>query len=338
MTQATSQSEPTAASAAIPVWRRATAALGWMVLAGLTVPVLARLTGWEAGPLAMLVALMPWMTFACLGPIALAALARSVPLAVASAAVLGLGIAWQAPLFTAADAPGEHALTVASVNLTYGGADAAEVVALVREARVDVLAAQEVTPESVAALEAAGLTALLPHGEVAAEPGVTGTALWTRMPLEDAESLPGFTGPTSRDTWVSRAVSGSVDVAGVDLHVLAVHPAAPGPLDHSGWDASMVALTEHLRQLSGPALVVGDFNTTRDHAAFRDIEALGYRDATEQAGEGLQFTFPQERRPWPLVTIDHALVRDAPLVAASTWTAAITGADHRALVIEYAHS
>ncbi|GIG54863.1 hypothetical protein Dac01nite_16150 [Demequina activiva] len=299
-------------------------------------PVIARATGWETGPLAFLVALMPWMTLACLGPLALAALVRSAPLAVASAAALALGVAWQAPLFTAADATGDPVLTVASVNLTYGGADARAVVDLVREGDVDVLVAQEVTPESVEALEAAGLTDLLPHAEVAAEPGVTGTGLWASTPLGDAESLAGFTTASSTDRYLSRAVRADIEVGDESVSVLAVHPAAPGPVEHSGWDASMTALTEHLSQQTGPIVVAGDFNSTRDHRAFRAIEALGYLDAADQAGSGLQFTFPQGRRPWPLAAIDHMLVRDAALVATSTWTAAVPGADHRALVVEYA--
>ena len=310
--------------------------MGWIALAALLLPVIARVAGWETGPLAILVALMPWMTLACLVPLAVAALVRSAPLAVASVATLAIGIAWQAPLFTAADASGEPVLTVASVNLTYGGADAAEVVALVRDADADVLVAQEVTPDSLAALEAAGLTDLLPFSEVAAEPGVTGTGLWSSTPLEGAQSLPGFTTAASSDGYVSRAVRADIDVAGEPLSVLAVHPAAPGPIDHSGWDASMEALADFLARESGPVLVAGDFNTTRDHRAFRDIESLGFADAADQAGSGLQFTFPEGRELWPVVTIDHMLVRDAALIATSTRTVVVPGADHRALVVEYA--
>ena len=336
MTAETTPATPAHASASRSRGRSLGLLLGWTALAALLVPVAARVTGWEAGPLALLVALMPWMTLACLLPLAVAAVVRSPVLAIASAAALALGVAWQVPVFTAADAAGERALTIASVNLTYGGADADAVLALVREHHVDVLVAQEVTPEAVEALEAAGLATALPHAQVAAEPGVTGTALWSRTPLADAETLPGFTTASSNDRYLSRAVRADVEIAGASVSVLAVHPAAPGPIDHSGWQSSMEVLADHLAAHRGPILVAGDFNTTRDHRVFRDLESLGYADAADQSGSGLQFTFPEGRRPWPLVTIDHVLERDTGLVATAVSTVAVAGADHRALVVDYA--
>ena len=329
-------SPPAGARSGRASWaRRVTAAAGWVALAGLAVPALARATGWEAGPLAFLVALTPWMTLALVVPLVLGAVSRAWALVVASLVLAGAGVAWQAPLLTAADASGEHALTVASVNLTYGEAAADEVVALVREHGVDVLVAQELTPEAVVALAAAGLDAELPHAQLAPEPGVTGTGLWSREPLVDPRTLEGFTLDRASAPYVSKAVEAGVVVAGERVTVLAVHPAAPGPVDHAAWDSAMASLTEHLDARRGPIVVAGDFNTTRDHRAFRDILALGYADAADQAGAGLTLTFPEGRTPVPLVGIDHALVRDAGLVATSVAAVSVSGADHRALVVAY---
>ena len=169
-------------------------------------------------------------------------------------------------MFTSQQALGGEVLTVASINLTFGRADADAVVALVKANSVEVLAAQEVTPEVVDALSLAGLDELFPYSQVAAEPGVTGTALWSRTPLTDAESLDGF---------VSRAVRADVSVNSQEVTLINAHPAAPGPTAHSSWDADTELLTAILAGQTDPTLVLGDFNTTRDHKAFRDIQALG---------------------------------------------------------------
>ncbi|MFW2512916.1 endonuclease/exonuclease/phosphatase family protein [Demequina sp. SO4-13] len=317
--------------------RRPMRALAAVALAGVAVPVATRLLGWEPGPLAIVVALMPWVTLAALLTVLLSVLARAPWLTATSAVVAALCVAWQVPLFVGETAPaGDEEIIVASVNMSFGRASADDVVRLVDDVNVDVLSAQEVTPEAVEALAAAGLDELLPYSEVAAEPGVTGTGLWSRSPLIAAESLDGFTGPHSRDGYVSRAVRGEIDIAGGAVTVLAVHPAAPGLFDHSGWDASMSSLTAYLEAQSDPMLVIGDFNTTRDHRAFRDIESLGYVDAADQAGAGFLPTFPQERGPHPVAAIDHVMVRDAPLNAVDVRTVSVDGADHRALVVTYA--
>lgn len=97
----------------------------------------------------------------------------------------------------------------------------------------------------------------------------------------------------------------------------------------------MKRLTGILAAHADPTLVLGDFNTTRDHQAFRDIQALGFADAADQAGVGFMRTFPKGRKPWPLVAIDHALVGHVDLVATAVATEAVPGADHRMLLVTY---
>lgn len=316
--------------------RRVLRVLAAVCFAVIAVPVFARLFGVEAGPLAILVALMPWVALASLVPLILAVLARAWWLVGASAVVVVNCAVWMLPLYIAEPAPvGGETFTAGSLNLTFGQADADAVVQWVTNEQIDVLSAQEVTPEAVAALEAAGLDELMPYSQIAAEPGVTGTGLWSRLPLTDAESLPGFAGEGSRDGYRSRAVQASLEVDGTALTVIAVHPAAPGLMENSGWRGAMTDMTDFLAEREGPTLVVGDFNTTRDHQSFRKLEDLGYIDAADQAGAGFAPTFPQGRGPFPVAAIDHALVRDAPLTATAVSTVALPGADHRALTVTY---
>ncbi|MFN3866822.1 MAG: endonuclease/exonuclease/phosphatase family protein, partial [Demequina sp.] len=309
--------------------RRVTRAGAAVALAAVAVPVVARATGFEAGPVAILVALMPWVTVAALLTVLLAGLARAPWVLGASAAVAALCVAWQVPLFVAEPSPQDgDQLTVASVNMTFGGADAEEVVHLVREHQVDVLAVQELTPEAVRALGAAGLDDLLPHSEVHAEPGFTGGAVWSRLPLTGGRAYDGLTSTT---------VLVEVEAAFGPLAVVAPHPAAPGPVDHEGWSRDLRALGGIVDGIDGPLLVLGDLNATRDHRAYRDLEHAGLVNAATQAGAGLKPTFPEGRLPIPVVAIDHAMVRDAPLIAVQVHAVPVAGADHRALVATYAY-
>ncbi|WP_291377796.1 endonuclease/exonuclease/phosphatase family protein [Demequina sp.] len=301
----------------------------WLALVGLVavlVPVVARLTGWEAGPLAWLVALMPWVTLACVVPLVLAVLARSWSLSVTAAAITSLGVAWMVPLYVAAPAAGDTVLTVATLNLEYGEADADAVVRLVEDYSVDVLAVQELTPAAVTRLRDAGLEEVLPQAVLAPEPGFKGTGLWSRLPLADRQIV---------DALSARAVRAQITVESRALAVYAIHPEAPALRSHQRWSEDMDRLAALLGDVTGGVIVAGDFNTARDHAAFRRLEGLGYADAADQAGAGFQPTFPEGRTIGPLVAIDHVMTRDASLVAKTLDTVAIPGTDHRALVAGY---
>jgi endonuclease/exonuclease/phosphatase (EEP) superfamily protein YafD len=299
-----------------------------VLLAGLALPALARLTGWEPGPVVWLVALMPWFTFACLLPFALALLGRSWPLAAASGALATLGIAWLAPLYVAEGAPGEGdaVLRIASANLLLGQADADAVVTMVREREIHVLAVQELTPDAADRLREAGLDVLMPYSALEDELGAGGSGLWSRLPLSE---------PTTVEGLSFNAVRADIEVEGRAVAVFSVHPFPPGPRDHERWSADLAQLAVVLEAETGPAVVAGDFNATRDHRAFRQLEALGYVDAADQAGAGFVPTFPEGLLPTPVVAIDHVIARDVPWAATEVVSVALTDTDHRALVVTY---
>lgn len=308
--------------------RRALRVLAGVAFAAVAVPAVARLLGWEAGPLAIAVALMPWVTLASVVPLVLASLARDRWLAGASALVMVLCVAWTVPLYLAETAPvSDDEFVVATVSMTFGAADPHEVVDLVRDHDVDVLALQELTPESAQALREAGLGEQLPYSEIHAEPGFTGTGLWSRLPQSDGRALDGLT---------SRTVQAVVESQAGPITVLAPHPAAPGLFAHDRWSEDLAALAVMVAEVEGPLVVVGDLNATRDHRGFRDLEAAGLVDAADQAGSGFAPTFPQGRGPFPVAAIDHVMVRDAPLTAVDARTIVVSGADHRGLIATYA--
>ncbi len=306
-----------------------------VAMAALLVPFLARLTGLEAGPLAYAVAFTPWFTLGWLVLVVAAAIARAPRALAVSVIVAAVSLTWVAPLFTSDPAvdydaqgvgPGST-LTVATINATFGHVDAVEVVAMVRDAAVDVLAVEELTPDCLDALAAAGLDDMLPYSRVVAEEGFGGVGLWSRAPLVDDVEVDGFT---------SRAVLGSIDVDGEEVAVLASHPAAPGLFSHEAWASDLARLGTVTSAVDGPVIIVGDLNSTLDHAGLRALESEGFVDAADDGGAGLQLTFPEGRLPFPVVAIDHVMARGLDWDAYAVRTLSLTGADHRALVVTYA--
>ncbi|WP_156164980.1 endonuclease/exonuclease/phosphatase family protein [Demequina silvatica] len=308
-------------------WRGVALVGGWLALAALAVPVAVRLTGWERGPLAYVVPLVPWVVLAALVPLALALLTRVWALAGAAVAIAVLCAAWTAPLFTSAAASGDATLTVATANLLTGQGDAEVVVAMVRDHDVDVLSLQELTPGAADALIAAGLEDLLPHAAALPDAIWSGTGLWSRYPITGWEGL---------DDYTFRQVLAQVELPSGSTTVLAIHPAAPQLLVHRAWSEETRRLTDVLDAVEGPVIAAGDLNLVRDHRAFRELESRGYVDAADEAGAGLVSTFPQDRTPPTLVALDHVVTRDLPLAAVDVDTVVVPGSDHRALVVRYA--
>ena len=237
--------------------------------------------------------------------------------------VLGAGVLPRALADTQPQATGP-ALTVASSNLYFGQAEAHAVLDLVHSRQVDVLSLQELTPQAVAALDAAGLWQLLPYRVLRPEPRAAGSGLASRYPLQERAST-----QTTSYHWQPAAV---VDLPGAtETEVVAVHAVAPvGRVPPARWRAELSGLP---KPLPGPAtrLLVGDFNATLDHQPLRTLLNTGYRDAADVLGRGLRATWPTDTALAPVAAIDHVLVEPACQVR-SFDTVAIPGTDHHAVV------
>lgn len=307
-------------------WRILGGALATLAFAAVALPVVARAAGWEGGVLPYVVALCPWVVIASAVPLLLALVSRTWLVAAATLLVAIVAAWWMVPLYIGGSG-GDTALTVATVNLAEGAGDAQAVAALVRDQGVDLLAVQELTPEAERALEAAGLDQELPYSATEPEAPWAGTGLWARMPLSDAQTLEGFT---------FHQVRATVELESGPVTVLAAHPAAPQIRGGHVWADEQQALVDLVASLEGPLILAGDLNATRDHAAFRDLEAAGLTDAPDAAGSGFAPTFPEGLRVPPLAAIDHVLTREVELRATDVAAHTIPGSDHRALVVTYA--
>lgn len=287
---------------------------------------LARLTGIENEPLAVIIAFTPWFVVVAVLALALAIYARAWAAAGGALLLLVLHAWWLAPLFVG-EASGQAEFTVVTLNAEYGEANATEIVQMVEDTGADILCIQELTPSLVEELVKAGLGAHLPFSATKPETNHAGVGLWSRTQITRWTAL------DELSSWAIRAEMGTD--AG-EVTVYAVHPLPPMPTSQARWDEDLQALVDVVSEAAGPVIVAGDFNTTRDHAVFRELEALGFVDESDEAGAGLQFTFPQGGPLPPLVAIDHVLTRESPWVAVGVRTVVISGTDHRALVVDYA--
>ncbi len=290
--------------------------------------VAAALFGFESGPMFWLLALTPWSVVLIGVALSIAVVART-PGAVLSAFAALVGLAWvmlplliSTPTFTGSDT----VLTVVNLNMRYGHADADAVVALVRDREVDVLALEELTPDAVEALGAAGLLAVMPYALVEPREGFTGAGLYSRRPFVETQVLDGMT---------SVAVAATIESQGGELTVVAAHPMAPGLLDHSAWSSDFDILAEFANENRGPLLIAGDFNATLEHSGVQELERHGLVDAADQARAPFVPTFPVVGPLPPLVVIDHVMVRYTVLVAREVHAVTVPGTDHRALVVTY---
>jgi endonuclease/exonuclease/phosphatase family metal-dependent hydrolase len=279
-------------------------------------------------PLIPIVAFTPYFAAASLlAVVAIAVLRVRAALGLASVATLALIAVIIPRAFAGGQAnepEGGVPLTVMTANLHFGGADAARVVELVRDNGVDVLSVQELTPDAVRRLRAAGLEQLLDERITPAQEGGGGGGIYATGPLEP-------TGNLGRHTGGFRMPSARLEVAGSPLSVVSVHPVPPtAPNGVQRWRNALEALppTGGSDQLG---LLLGDFNATLDHRELRQVLDRGYVDAADATGDALVTTW--SRGGWPPIAIDHLLVDERVYVSA-TEIHELPGSDHKVVIAD----
>ncbi|MEV0902999.1 endonuclease/exonuclease/phosphatase family protein [Actinoplanes sp. NPDC049802] len=299
----------------------------WLSLIPAAVWLLARTSGWEAGYSVMLLAFTPYVALWTLIPLAASLIARRwAAAAVAALTAFAFAVAVVPRALPDSDrGPADGVeLRVMTANLLFSGADPAEIVKLVRDNDVDVLAVQEFTERGQNALKTAGLEEILPYNQLAPEWGASGSGLYSRHPFAEQAA--------KRNDGGFQQAHAAVQVPGAGtIYVESVHPLAPAdPAMISGWSAD---LREQVPADGGlPKILLGDFNATLDHKLLRDLIATGYRDAADAVGEGWTGTWgPYDGDPIPPVTIDHVLV-DERIGVKDLKVFPVAESDHRAVI------
>jgi endonuclease/exonuclease/phosphatase family metal-dependent hydrolase len=297
-----------------------------LVVPGLVWAVL-RLGGWDRGILVQLLSFTTYVAAWAWLPLIFALTRRQWPAAlVALIAAVALTV-----LVLPRALPGRSPATgvrvqVMTSNMLLGGADPKAIVDLVRAHDIDVLAVQEFSPEAEAGLKAAGLDQLLPYSSLGAEAGASGSGLYSRFPITD----PGV----SRNGGGFNQAYGTITPPGAEpLLVESAHPAAPYSVAAlKDWHADLIA-EPHADPHGTARILLGDFNSTLDHAELRNLISHGYQDAAATVGSGLVPTWGIYHGPryLPPITIDHVLV-DERIGVREVKVHRIPRSDHRAVL------
>lgn len=184
----------------------------------------------------------------------------------------------------------------------------------------DILLLQEVSDIWMEALRTSGVLAAYPHQALIAQNDSFGTALLSRVPLQNArvEDLLGV--PYTRAT---------VMLGDVPVNVLNIHTLPPRNQAYfERWKAQMAFLGE--RSTDRPLAIIGDLNTTQFGREYRDLQDAGMQSAHRLCGRGHAISFPNGLFPLPPVRLDHALLSEE-LTCVSITEIHQTGSDHSAL-------
>lgn len=257
-------------------------------------------------------------------------LRRWIESAVAAVLLIVLAFPLLKVLFTWPDPPSAPqrgtALSVMTFNTRIGRADAAAVVREVGAHHVQLLLLQEMTPEELARLEAAGLAKLLPNSFTRPGERGSGVGIFSSLPLSDQREYPDFAiGVISARLTLS---------SGQPVTVFSSHLGAPWPQAADIWRAESSRLAGVLAQTPGLVIDSGDFNANTSLKPFRQLLDVGdVVDAATASGEPGIRTYPSNRGILPpLIGIDHVLLRGVD--ARSVQSVRIPDSDHRALVAE----
>ncbi|WP_432967914.1 endonuclease/exonuclease/phosphatase family protein [Dactylosporangium sp. CA-233914] len=307
--------------------------LGSWALAALAAGyTLIRVLGAERGT--PLVQLMTYTPYAAAGLLAAAtvvlALGATAPGLTLAACGLILAVL-VAPRMIPGPRPGGGVrLRVMCANLLFGRSATPAFVEQLKVDDIDVLAVQELTAEGLAVLDEAGIEDLLPHRVVRPRPGGGGSGLFSRHPITDPAVR--TLGPI-----VLAQASATVHAPGAGpVRIESAHPYPPRPGHMHQWAQNIVDQTPP-DPAGPPRVLLGDFNSTLDHAVLRRLLRGGYRDAAASRGRGLAMTWPcrTETLPFwtPPVTLDHVLV-DPRIGVREFGTRPAGPSDHRPVVAE----
>lgn len=298
----------------------------WLLVVPGALWLLGRIFGLERGVLIMLFAATPFVAAWAWFPFLIALFTKRWPIA-AVAGLVALGLTGcvlprAVPDFDKGPSEGVE-LRVLTANLLFSDADPAQIVRMVRDHDVAVLAVQEFTARGEQALKEAGIGELLPFQQLAPEYGASGSGLYSRHPMTDQGSR--RNGGGFQQAYATIQAPGAAPV-----YLESVHPLAPAhPTMFAGWSSD---IREQLPadENATPRILLGDFNATLDHKVLRDLIATGYRDAADTVGKGLVPTWPARGGSNGLVTIDHVLV-DERIGVRDVEVHDVAETDHRAV-------
>jgi endonuclease/exonuclease/phosphatase (EEP) superfamily protein YafD len=301
-------------------WIVVVVAAGWLGLQTL---------GWHVGRWTTSAqALTPWVVpWAIVAAVTAAVLGRHG--AALAGALVGTGfLALVAPLAFPARLPaadGSGTLTVLHANLLHSNPRIDQAIDAIVAVDADIVAVSELTPEFAAAIDASSIGSGHRHRIVRPGNAAVGLGIWSRVPIDAGEPIPGST----------MTIAADVRLAGRTLHVVLAHPLPP--LFHgTRWRSELDALRSMPGGRIDATLLVGDMNVSYYHPALRRFLAdTDLRDVHVAEDRGFSSSWPTDSPVPPFVRLDHAFV-GGRVTATAIDDVDIPGADHRAFVVTVA--
>ena len=302
---------------------------GWMVVVPCAFVLICRFTGWMPKTLIIgLVSVTLLVVIPAYLALALAALGKHRILTVVAAGVcivhaclfvsrLGLG---DAPTHT----QGKATIRIFEANVLFLNPDLTRIGQEISAAAPDVVVIEELTPAGLAQLRSSGAFSTLPYSVERAGKSASGTGIFAKWPLVDR-----------RDPLLTNAALLGVTLkhpAG-DIDVYSVHTQAPTS-SRRAWTSQL----KDLKRLVGtfnsrPTILAGDYNATVDHRPFRELLDSGVIDAHEATGRELAGSWPNNTSLWPVILIDHVLVKGG-IQPLHTFEGQGIGSDHRPVIAD----
>lgn len=218
---------------------------------------------------------------------------------------------------------------VMTVNTLNGAASAKQIVEVCRAEHVEVLCLQELTDGMVADLTAAGIDEVLPYHVVSEGASAISNGgrngIWTAAPQDNVSRnlLPIET---------SSMPAADIVIGSATVRIVSVHPNSPVRGAEDLWDKGLSVIGS-LSDYGHAYLILGDFNSTWDHARFRTLLGTRFADASQASGEGFHMTYPSNKIVPSLIEIDHIVyARDSGITVSSLKAVEIAGTDHKALI------
>lgn len=226
---------------------------------------------------------------------------RRLAWAAAAAAAAAIALAPVVPWYFGGDeAPEDPArpyVKLLSSNVYYMNHRTRRVQDLVQAEAPDVVGLIEVTSTWMRRLRT--LHAEYPYRFEAPDEEYVGLALYSRYPLENARVL-ALPGELS-----TPAIAATLKAPGGDVEILLVHPTSPESAEYiQRRNGQILAISNYVASLRGPAVVAGDFNITMWNTGYRPLVDVA-KLHNARRGYGVGPTWPSLGRVG--VPIDHIL-------------------------------
>ena len=258
---------------------------------------------------------------------------RQRALSIVAGALIGLHLAWVLPdlrparPLPAAARSAPH-IRIFSANLNYTNTRMTSMADEIRRARPDIVLLQELSPANLDALRATGVLDEFEFNLTVPRLMPTGTGVFSRLPLSDAEEW---------DVEGMINARATVTVGEHKIRMYDIHTNAPfGAPGAPRWTKQLVKIRRAAIAEKGPLVVAGDFNASYGHRPFRALLAAGLRDAHTERGRGWVTTWPRDLHVIPaFVRLDHVLVSHHIAVVGIAEGIG-KGSDHRPVIADLA--